>query len=60
MACWKAAQEVASKPVHRPGPRSQTMSMLQIERVSKIYKSGTFGGGLKLALQQVSFEHRPG
>ena len=32
------------------------MSMLQIERVSKIYKSGTFGGGLKLALQQVSFE----
>jgi ABC-type oligopeptide transport system ATPase subunit len=32
------------------------MSMLQIERVSKIYKSGTFGGGLKLALQQVSFD----
>jgi ABC-type oligopeptide transport system ATPase subunit len=31
------------------------MSMLQIDRVSKIYKSGTFGGGLKLALQQVSF-----
>ncbi len=31
------------------------MSMLQIDKVSKIYKSGTFGGGLKLALQQVSF-----
>ena len=31
------------------------MSMLQIDRVSKIYKSGTFGGGFKLALQQVSF-----
>ncbi len=31
------------------------MSMLQIDRVSKIYRSGTFGGGLKLALQQVSF-----
>ena len=29
--------------------------MLQIDKVSKIYKSGTFGGGLKLALQQVSF-----
>jgi ABC-type oligopeptide transport system ATPase subunit len=31
------------------------MSMLQIDKVSKIYKSGTFGGGSKLALQQVSF-----
>ncbi len=31
------------------------MSMLQIDNVSKIYKSGTFGGGLNLALQQVSF-----
>jgi ABC-type oligopeptide transport system ATPase subunit len=31
------------------------MSMLQIEKVSKFYKSGTFGGGLKLALRQVSF-----
>jgi ABC-type oligopeptide transport system ATPase subunit len=32
------------------------MSALQVDKVSKIYKSGTFGGGLKLALQQVSFE----
>ena len=31
------------------------MSMLQLDKVSKIYKSGTFGGGLKLALSQVSF-----
>ncbi|HYA45629.1 MAG TPA: ABC transporter ATP-binding protein [Acidimicrobiales bacterium] len=29
--------------------------MLVIERVSKIYKSGTFGSDLKLALRQVSF-----
>jgi peptide/nickel transport system ATP-binding protein len=32
------------------------MSMLEIEKVSKVYKSGTFGGGLKYALRQVSFE----
>ncbi len=32
------------------------MSMLQIEQVSKVYKSGTFGGDLKLALRQVSFD----
>jgi ABC-type oligopeptide transport system ATPase subunit len=31
------------------------VSMLQLDKVSKIYKSGTFGGGLKLALHQVSF-----
>ena len=31
------------------------MTMLQVDKVSKIYKSGTFGGGLKLALSQVSF-----
>lgn len=31
------------------------MSMLEIEKVSKVFKSGTFGGGFKLALQQVSF-----
>ena len=32
------------------------MSMLEIDRVSKVYKSGTFGGGLKPALRQVSFD----
>jgi ABC-type oligopeptide transport system ATPase subunit len=31
------------------------MSMLELEKVSKVYKSGTFGGGMKLALRQVSF-----
>src|ERR1017187_6029653 len=31
------------------------MSMLEIEKVSKVYKSGTFGGGLKPALREVSF-----
>ncbi len=31
------------------------MSMLEIDKVSKLYKSGTFGGGLKAALRQVSF-----
>ena len=31
------------------------MSMLEIEKVSKVYKSGTFGGGLKQALRQVTF-----
>ena len=32
------------------------MSMLAIDKVSKVYKSGTFGGGLKPALRQVSFD----
>ena len=31
------------------------MSMLEVDKVSKLYKSGTFGGGLKAALRQVSF-----
>jgi ABC-type oligopeptide transport system ATPase subunit len=31
------------------------MSMLEIEKISKVYKSGTFGGGLKPALREVSF-----
>jgi peptide/nickel transport system ATP-binding protein len=31
------------------------MSMLEIDKVSKVYKSGTFGGGLKPALREVSF-----
>ncbi len=31
------------------------MSMLEIDKLSKVYKSGTFGGGLKPALRQVSF-----
>ena len=31
------------------------MSMLEAEKLSKVYKSGTFGGGLKPALRQVSF-----
>jgi peptide/nickel transport system ATP-binding protein len=31
------------------------MSMLEIEKLSKVYKSGTFGSGLKPALRQVSF-----
>jgi ABC-type oligopeptide transport system ATPase subunit len=31
------------------------MSMLDIDKVSKVYKSGTFGGGMKHALRQVSF-----
>lgn len=30
--------------------------MLEIEKVSKVYRSGTFGGGLKPALRQVSFD----
>jgi len=32
------------------------MSMLQIDKVTKVYKSGTFGGGMKAALRQVSFD----
>jgi peptide/nickel transport system ATP-binding protein len=32
------------------------MSMLVIDKVSKVYKSGTFGGGFKPALRQVSFD----
>jgi ABC-type oligopeptide transport system ATPase subunit len=31
------------------------MSMLEMDKLSKVYKSGTFGGGLKPALRQVSF-----
>lgn len=31
------------------------MSMLEVDRVSKVYKSGTFGGSLKPALRRVSF-----
>jgi ABC-type oligopeptide transport system ATPase subunit len=31
------------------------MSMLELDKVSKVYKSGTFGGGMKVALRQVSF-----
>jgi ABC-type oligopeptide transport system ATPase subunit len=31
------------------------MSMLELDKLSKVYKSGTFGGGLKPALRQVSF-----
>lgn len=30
--------------------------MLEIDKVSKVYKSGTFGGALKPALRQVSFD----
>jgi len=29
--------------------------MLEIDKLSKVYKSGTFGGGMKPALRQVSF-----
>lgn len=36
------------------------MSMLEIERVSKVYKSGTFGGGIKYALRRVSFDIEKG
>jgi peptide/nickel transport system ATP-binding protein len=36
------------------------MSMLQIEKLSKVYKSGTFGGGMKPALRQVSFDMQKG
>jgi ABC-type oligopeptide transport system ATPase subunit len=36
------------------------MTMLQLDKVSKIYKSGTFGGGLKHALRQVSFDIEAG
>ena len=32
------------------------MSMLEVDRLSKVYKSGTFGGGLEPALRQVSFD----
>jgi len=32
------------------------VSMLEIDKVSKLYKSGTFGGSLKPALRQVSFD----
>ena len=32
------------------------MNMLEIDKLSKVYKSGTFGGGLKPALRQVSFD----
>ena len=32
------------------------MSTLEIDKVSKVYKTGTFGGGLKPALRQVSFD----
>jgi peptide/nickel transport system ATP-binding protein len=31
------------------------MSMLEIENVSKVYRTGTFGGELKLVLRRVSF-----
>lgn len=30
--------------------------MLEIDKVSKVYKTGTFGGQLKLALREVSFD----
>jgi peptide/nickel transport system ATP-binding protein len=30
--------------------------MLEIDKVSKVYRGGTFGGGLKPALRQVSFD----
>ncbi|HXW78574.1 MAG TPA: ATP-binding cassette domain-containing protein [Acidimicrobiales bacterium] len=36
------------------------MSMLQLDKVSKVYKSGTFGGGLKQALRQVCFDIEAG
>ncbi len=32
------------------------MSMLEIDKLSKVYKSGTFGSGMKPALRQVSFD----
>ena len=32
------------------------MSMLELDKVSKVFKSGTFGGSLKPALRQVSFD----
>lgn len=32
------------------------MSMLRVERLSKVYRSGTFGGELKPALRQVTFD----
>jgi ABC-type oligopeptide transport system ATPase subunit len=32
------------------------MTMLEIRKVSKVYRSGTFGGEMKLALRQVSFD----
>ncbi len=32
------------------------MSMLVIDKLSKVYKSGTFGSGMKPALRQVSFD----
>jgi len=32
------------------------MSMLEIDKVSKVYKGGTFGGELKPALREVSFD----
>lgn len=31
------------------------MSMLEIDKLSKVYRSGTFGGAIKPALRQVSF-----
>lgn len=36
------------------------MSLLRIDRVSKSYRSSSFGGGLTLALRQVSFDIEPG
>jgi ABC-type oligopeptide transport system ATPase subunit len=36
------------------------MSMFQLDKVSKVYKSGTFGGSLKPALRQVSFDIQAG
>jgi peptide/nickel transport system ATP-binding protein len=36
------------------------MSLLRIDHVSKSYRSSSFGGGLTLALRQVSFDIEPG
>ena len=55
VACWKAAEDVGSEGV-APGPGGRRMSMLEIDKLSKVYKSGTFGSGMKPALRQVSFD----
>ena len=53
----------AALPRSRTRPRSRLLEgvlMLQLERVTKVYKIGTFGGKTLTAVREVSFDLRPG
>ncbi len=55
VACWKAMEDNAPANSRTGQPRGAVMSMLEIRDVSKVYRTGTFGGELKLVLRRVSF-----